>query len=267
MDNNKVNQRLLCGTISSFIATTIVHPFDIMKISRQINIKPQYNFSSLYRGYSIGLFRQLTYSVPNVFMFTELNNLHKKHWKTEPSYKEKLVYGITSGAISGFTGNPSEVLLIRSIPPDKPKLSFFTYAKNIYTENGISGFFNGYKLAITRSAVYNGTRLPLYSHSKEKIQELYPTLKGTTTLHFTSAAISTITAIIISNPIDVIKSRAQKDKPKSVLQLAKRSFEKEGFNLFNRGLLASICKSFPHSIISFVILEKTMQLFTGNDAI
>lgn len=267
MDNNRVNQRLLCGTISSFIATTIVHPFDVLKISRQINIKPEYNLSSLYRGYSIGLFRQLTYSVPNVFMFTELNNLHKKHWNTEPTYKEKLVYGITSGAISGFTGNPSEVLLVRSIQPDKPKLTFLTYVKNVYTENGISGFLNGYKLAIARSAVYNGTRLPLYSHSKEKIQELYPTLKGTTALHFTSAAISTIVAIVISNPIDVIKSRAQKDKPKSVLQLAKRSFEKEGFNLFNRGLLASICKSFPHSIISFVILEKTMQLFTGDDAI
>jgi len=267
MDNNRVNQRLLCGTISSFIATTIVHPFDILKISRQINIKPQYNFSSLYRGYSIGLFRQLTYSVPNVFMFTELNNLHKKHLKTEPTYKEKLAYGITSGAISGFTGNPSEVLLVRSIQPDKPKLSFLTHAQNVYRENGISGFFNGYKLAITRSAVYNGTRLPLYSQSKEKIQELYPTLKGTTTLHFSSAAISTITAIIVSNPIDVIKSRAQKEKPKSILQLARRSFKTEGFNLLHRGLFASICKSFPHSVISFVILEKTTQLFTGNDAI
>ena len=265
--DNKVNQRLLCGTISSFIATTIVHPFDILKISRQINIKPQYNFSSLYRGYSIGLLRQVTYSVPNVFLFTEFNNIHKKYLKTEPTYKEKLAYGITSGAISGFTGNPSEVLLVRSIQPDKPKLSFLTHAQNVYRENGISGFFNGYKLAITRSAVYNGTRLPLYSQSKEKIQELYPTLKGTTTLHFSSAAISTITAIIVSNPIDVIKSRAQKEKPKSILQLARRPFKTEGFNLLHRGLFASICKSFPHSVISFVILEKTTQLFTGNDAI
>ena len=75
--DNETNYRLICGTLSSFIATSIVHPFDILKISKQLNIKPTYNFSSLYRGYTIGLFRQLTYSVPNIFFFTELVNKHK----------------------------------------------------------------------------------------------------------------------------------------------------------------------------------------------
>ena len=267
MDNNKFQSRIICATISSFIATTIVHPFDVLKISRQINIKPQYTFSNLYRGYIIGLFRQLTYSVPNVFMFTELNNFHKKKYNNEPDYKYKLLYGILSGSISGFTGNPSEVLLVRSLNPKEPKLPIGTQIKNVYSAYGISGFLNGYKLAISRSAIYNGTRLPLYSQSKGKIQEMYPTLKGTTTLHFMSATISTITAIVISNPIDVIKSRAQKEKPKSILELTKRSFKSEGLSLFNRGLIPSICKSLPHSIISFIILEKTMILMTGKDAI
>lgn len=267
MDNNKVKSRIICGTLSSFIATTIVHPFDVLKISRQINIKPQYTFSNLYRGYSIGLFRQLTYSVPNVFMFTEFNNFHKKKFNNEPDYKYKLLYGILSGSISGLTGNPSEVLMVRSINPKEPKIPIGTQIKNVYNAYGINGFFNGYKLAVARSAIYNGTRLPLYAQSKGKIQEMYPTLKGTTTLHFMSAAISTITAIVISNPIDVIKSRAQKEKPKNTLELTKNTFKKEGFGLFNRGLTASICKSFPHSIITFVVLEKTMLLMTGKDAI
>ena len=267
MENNKIQSRIICGTISSFIATTIVHPFDVLKISRQINIKPQYTFSNLYRGYSIGLFRQLTYSVPNIFMFTELNNFHKKKFNNEPDYKCKLLYGILSGGVSGFTGNPSEVLLVRSINPKEPKVSFGTQIKNVYNASGITGFFNGYKLAIGRSAIYNGTRLPLYSQSKGKLQDMYPTLKGTTALHFISAAISTITAIIISNPIDVIKSRAQKENPKSIIEFTKQSFKREGTGILTRGLTASICKSFPHSIISFIVLEKTMLLITGKDAI
>ncbi len=266
MENN-TQSRIICGTISSFIATTLVHPFDVLKISRQINIKPQYTFFNLYRGYSIGLFRQLTYSIPNVFMFTELNNLHKKKYNNEPDFKSKLLYGILSGSISGFTGNPSEVLLVRSLNPKEPKLSIGTQIKNVYSAYGITGFLNGYKLAITRSAIFNGIRLPLYSQSKGKIQDMYPTLKETTTLHFISAAISTITAIVISNPIDVIKSRAQKEKPKSILELTKRSFKTEGLSLFKRGLIASISKSLPHSIITFVLLEKTMILMTGKDAI
>ena len=265
--DNKVNQRLLCGTISSFIATTIVHPFDVLKISRQINIKPQYTFVNLYRGYSIGLIRQLTYSVPNVFIFTELNNFYRKTHNKQPDFKNKLFYGIISGSISGFTGNPSEVLMVRSIHKEKKTKPLVQEIKNIYNTSGIPGFFSGYKVAILRSSVYNGTRLPLYSQSKEKIIEFQPSLKGTTMLHFSAAAISTITAILVSNPIDVIKARAQKEKPKSIITLAKKSFKDEGLKLFQRGLLPSICKSFPHSIISFVVLEKTTQLITGKDAI
>ncbi len=266
MDTKK-NTRLFCGTISSFIATSIVHPFDVIKISRQTNIKPIYNFSNLYRGYRIGLFRQLTYSVPNIFIFTELNNLHKTRNNRDPDFKSKLFYGMISGSISGFTGNPSEVLLVRSIHSDKLKFPISSYVKNVYNEMGISGFFNGYKAAILRSAVFNGTRLSLYSHTKSNFQDVYPSLKGTTTLHFMSGAISTITAIIISNPIDVIKSRAQKEKPKSILQLAAKSFKTDGFSLVYRGLIPSIFKSLPHSIITFVVFEKLMILFTGEDAI
>ena len=180
--DNKTNYRLICGTLSSFIATSIVHPFDTLKILKQINIKPTYNFSSLYRGYSIGLFRQLTYSIPNVYIFTDLVNKHKDFYDTEPKYYNKLLYGATSGAISGFTGNPSEVMLVRSINPNHPKQSIITHFQYVYKKNGITGFFNGYKAAIARSSVFNGIRLSLYSESKSYIRNMYPSLSGTTTV-------------------------------------------------------------------------------------
>jgi len=265
MDNS--NYRLICGTISSFIATSIVHPFDILKISKQLNIKMHPNFSNLYRGYSIGLFRQLTYSVPNVYIFTELINKHKDHYITEPNYYHKLLYGATSGAVSGFTGNPSEVMMVRSINPNNPRLSAFTHFQNVYNTYGIAGFLQGYKAAVLRSSIYNGIRLSLYSESKSYIQNMSPSLTGTTTLHIMAGAISTISAIIISNPIDVIKARAQKEQSKSLVQQIQKSIKSDGFSLIHKGLIHSICKSFPHSIVSFVILERSMRYFTGDDAI
>jgi hypothetical protein len=265
--DSKSNYRLVCGTISAFVATSIVHPFDILKISKQLNIKPQYNFTNLYRGYSIGLFRQLTYSVPNVYIFTELINKHKDHYDTEPNYYNKLLYGSISGAISGFTGNPSEVMMVRSINPNDPQRSIFTHFQNVYKTYGITGFLQGYKAAVLRSSIYNGIRLSLYSESKSHIQNMNPSLTGTTTLHIMSGAISTISAIIISNPIDVIKSRAQKEQSKTLTQQIQKSIKSDGFSLIHKGLIPSICKSFPHSIISFVILERSMRYFTGDDAI
>jgi hypothetical protein len=265
--DSKSNHRVICGTLSSFIATTIVHPFDILKILRQINIKPTYNFSSLYRGYSIGLFRQLTYSVPNIYIYTDLVNRHKDHYGSESNYYNNLLYGTISGAISGFTGNPSEVMMVRSINPNYPKQSILTHFQYVYKNAGAMGFFNGYKAAVLRSSIYNGIRLSLYSESKSYIQNTNPSLTGTTTLHFMAAAVSTISAIIISNPIDVIKSRAQKDRTVTLTQQIKKSIKSDGFGLIHKGLVPSICKSFPHSIVSFIVLEKSMRYFTGNDAI
>ena len=76
MNNDYV--RFLCGNASAFVATSLVHPMDVIKISKQLNIKPKYNISNLYRGYTVGLLRQSTYSSPNIFIFTQLMNNYKK---------------------------------------------------------------------------------------------------------------------------------------------------------------------------------------------
>lgn len=39
--------RFLCGNASAFVATSFVHPMDVIKISKQLNMKPKYNFSNL----------------------------------------------------------------------------------------------------------------------------------------------------------------------------------------------------------------------------
>ena len=82
-----------------------------------------------------------------------------------------------------------------------------------------------------------------------------------------TGAISTTIAIVVSNPIDVIKARAQKSDSANVTEIIKSTFKNERFTFLYRGLLPSISKSLPHSIISFVVLEKMMILITGKDAI
>jgi hypothetical protein len=260
--------RFLCGNASAFVATSFVHPMDVIKISKQLNMKPTYNISNLYRGYTVGLLRQSTYSSPNIFIFTQLmNNYKTKNDNNDPGFLRKLLYGSVSGTISGFTGNPSEVVMVRTIQPDKPKQGFIKHTTDVYNRHGIGGFFNGYKAAISRSLVYNGTRLSLYSHFKGILLNHYPSLENTTTLHFMTGAISTTIAIIVSNPIDVIKARAQKSDSANVTEIIKSAYKNERFSFLYRGLLPSISKSLPHSIISFVVLEKMMILITGKDAI
>ena len=260
--------RLLSSTISAFTATTVVHPLDVIRISQQTNITAQYTISYLYRGYAAGLLRQMTYSVPNVTIFTELIQRHKREHGSEPNFTNKALFGAISGAISGVTGTPSEVVLVRAINPKIPSVSIITGAHKIYTDHGISGFLKGAYVASFRSSVFNSIRLSVYAECKTRVQSAHPRLEGTSTLHFIAAILGTGTGVLVSNPIDVIKSKLQANQSKILVKdIISTTYAQGGPLGFYKGVVASLFKSIPHSIITFVILEKLTRIITGNDAI
>jgi len=266
MSSDNIYTKFGCSLFSSCVATTIVHPFDVIKISKQIHLPIYYQFSHLYKGYFYGLTRQTTYSAPNVFLYNHLNSYYKENYIQEPSFFIKYSFGLLSGGISGFTGNPSEVLLIKTLHSKDNKNPLQHYKEFIYQYN-YQGLLHGYKMAIMRSAIYNSFRLSLYSENKYFLQYQFPSLKETSLLHFLSSSISTLIAIVISNPVDVIKAQMQKNGNQQLIALIKHNYHQHGIKGFYRGLIPSISKSLPHSVISFMLVEKTMKLCTGKEAL
>lgn len=266
MSNDNIYTKTGCSMFSSMVATSVVHPLDIMKVSKQLNYPMSYTISHLYKGYSIGLLRQATYSSPNMVIYGGLLNKYKEIYGSEAEYKYKFIFGAISGGLGGLGGNPSEVLFVKKLQ-DKTNQTIFSSSKEIIQQYGYGHFLNGYKAAIMRSAVYNSVRLSLYSESKNYFQNVFPDLSGTSSLHFLSGSFSTIIAIVVSNPIDVMKARLQKDGTIGANQMIKQTFQHEGISGFYKGLFPSIMKSFPHSIISFMVLEKITKLITGKEAL
>ena len=260
--------RLLSSTIAAFTATTVVHPLDVIRISQQTNVIAQYTISYLYRGYAAGLLRQMSYSVPNVTIFAELIQRHKREHGSEPNFINKALFGAISGSISGLTGTPSEVVLVRAINPKIPSVSIITGAHQIYLNHGISGFLKGAYVSSFRSSVFNSIRLSVYAECKTRVHHAHPRLEGTSTLHFIAAILGTGVGVLVSNPIDVIKSQLQASQSKiSVKDIISTTYAQGGPRGFYKGTVASLFKSIPHSIITFVMLEKLTRIFTGNDAI
>jgi len=260
--------RVMCSAIGAFTATTVVHGFDVIRISQQTNIIPQYTFKYLYRGYIPGLIRQMTYSVPNMVMFSEMITRYKDNHNAEPPLLYKTGFGAISGAIGGFAGTPSEVLLIRAINPTIPTMNTVAHIQTVYNLKGINGFFRGAYASTTRSALFNSIRLSAYSDSKMRIQQAYPSLEGTSQLHFIAALFGTSLGIFISNPVDYIKSQLQTpNNSKKMVEIVQHTYSVNGIKGFYKGMVASLCKSNPHSVISFVVIERLTRIFTGKDAI
>lgn len=255
-----------CPMFASMVATSVVHPFDVIKVSKQLNYPITYHISHLYKGYAIGLFRQMTYSTPNMVIYSSLNNYYHNTYNKDAPYIHKFCFGFLSGGIGGAMGNPSEVMFVKALR-DKTGKSTKQIFQDIVSQEGYSRFFDGYKVALMRSAVYNSIRLSVYSETKGHFINQYPSLQGTSQLHFLCGAVGTITAIVISNPVDVIKSRLQKDSSKNFGQMIQYTFAHEGLGGFYKGLFPSIFKSFPHSIISFMVLERITKILTGKEAL
>jgi len=265
-NNTDYLKKLGCSTIATFTATSLVHPFDVLRIMHQVNKTPEMTFSGLYRGYSVGLLRQCTYSIPNVFMYSELQNTYREKYGSDPTFAIKCGFGITSGSIGGFTGTPSELMMIRSINPNTLTPGIFPSFKAIWSQYGIRGFFRGYSYTIARSAVFNGARLSVYSETKKEILQQYPTLEGTTTSHIVSALSGACAGVFISNPLDVVKTRIQM-YPGSNPSTIVRNIASEGPLAFYKGVFPSLTKSIPHSVISFVVLEQLTRIWMGKEVI
>ena len=279
---NKTNtiKKFLFSTIANFTAISVVYPFDNIRIKQHNNIKINYQFSYLYNGYTSSLLKQTTYSVPNVFIYSQLLANYKNTEKKEPSLITKLLYGSFSGSIAGFLGTPSEVIMVRAISSPNKFQGVIPSIKNTYNAHGIKEFFNGYQPTVIRAFLFNGPKLAFYTECKNKLSNNYPELKGTIKLHAFSAFVSTSIGVLISNPFDVVKTRMQtpskiqisnktqsNGKKNEIYNTIKNIFQKEGFSAFYKGTLPSLIKNTPHAVISFVLLDQLSSYFIGKEAL
>jgi hypothetical protein len=258
--NNEIN-KIYISTISNVVATSLVYPFDTVRVRMHLNKVIHYTFKDLYKGYVAGLFRQLTYSTPNIYIYSSLISNYRATCNNEPKFVYKFCYGLISGTIAGIIGTPSEVIMIRSIV-SKSSTGIIQNSKNILEKYGASHFLNGCFPTVIRSATFNSIRLSLYSELKPYVSNHND---NTLFTHSISALISTTVGIVVSNPFDVIKSRMQKKNTPFIETY--KSIKNESLLQFYRGFIPNMIKSIPHSIISFILFEKMSRQILNKEII
>lgn len=255
----------VCTFASNIIATTIVYPLDTIRLKKQLHLPIDYKINPLYKGYYAGILRQICYSSPNIIFYRTFTEKYHDTYNKSPSFMYKTLFSGLSGGISGAIGNPSELLLVRSIEDTSGK-NIFQLGKQIYKQGGLKSFATGITPMTLRCSAFNMGRLPIYSETKEWIQTNYPHYKGTVVSHGVSATLGSITGMIISNPLDVVKSKIQgQENTMSLQELCSSILRKDGIKGFYRGFFPGMMKSAPHSILSFVFAEQMTLLYTGKE--
>lgn len=227
---NHVIQSLVSGSASSAITTVLYQPLELLKTRIQLRhdnelstlprkllgrstrsaklLITQNNFTYLWRGTSTSLLR----SVPGVglyyaFLDVLQHNLSERYNKPDgPS--QAFGFGLVSRSLVSAILLPVTVVKVRyeSGQHDIPKL--FAAVKDAYFVNG----WIGAGPTILRDSLFSGTYYMCYTQLKslsyfsESDNQL---LRSTHSRNFIYGLVSGLTASIITNPIDVIKTNIQ----------------------------------------------------------
>lgn len=281
MAEKKRINRWYFGGFASAGAACCTHPLDLLKVHLQTQqegktsvvkatghiIKTQGVFA-LYNGLSASLCRQLSYSTTRFGIYEVAKQSVSPNG--EPiSFPMKIAMAGAAGAAGGLVGTPADMVNVRmqndiKLPADKRRN--YKHAIDglwrVYREEGFPRLFSGASTAVGRAILMNIGQLSFYDQVK---QFLLTTsyFEDNPTTHFLSSLTAGAVATTLTQPLDVLKTRAMNAKPgeyKNLLAIVAHTAKLGPLGFF-KGYVPAFVRLAPHTILTFVFLEQLRQNF------
>ncbi|XP_014253918.1 mitochondrial dicarboxylate carrier isoform X2 [Cimex lectularius] len=268
------------GGLSSAGAACFTHPLDLLKVQLQTqqetklgviklttNIIKQDGILSLYNGISASLLRQLTYSTARFGIYEVLNQSHNGDGPV-PFYKKVVIAGL-AGAAGGVVGSPADLVNVRmqndiKLAPEQRR-NYKNAVDGLYrvlTEEGPRRCFSGASMATSRAIFMTIGQLAFYDLFKSFILS-FTTFGDTPTTHFLASLGAGGVATIMTQPLDVMKTRAMNAKAGEFKNMADLFFytAKLGPLGFFKGFVPAFVRLAPQTILTFLFMEQLRANF------
>lgn len=167
------------------------------------------------------------------------------------------------GLIGGFIGTPADIITVRmqndpKLPADQQRnyKNAFDGLYRVYRDEGVRRLFTGASTHIARSVCMTIGQLTIYDEVKGFL--LQHKFKDNLSTHFLSSLTAGAMATTLSQPIDVIKTRAMNARPGqfSSIWAVVVYTAKLGPMGFYKGYLLRFIRLAPHTVLTFVFLEQ-----------
>ncbi|CAM1502622.1 Fc.00g073980.m01.CDS01 [Cosmosporella sp. VM-42] len=273
------------GGAAACMAVCFTHPLDQTKYRMQVlksktsMLSSVYRFaardgiSSLWTGLSASILRQGTYSTARFGIHSYLSSKILRWTGNEklPLSLNIACAGI-AGGIAGVVGNPAEVVLVRMCADGaKAPLERFGYSNavdglvRVSRQEGVRTFGKGISANMARSILMNVSQIATYSTAKTYLTGPAGLDDNVGTHAVASFAAGTV-ATTVCAPVDVLKSRLQASVGrKGLIQVLRSGLREEGPQFLFRGWTPAWLRLTPHTILTFVFMEKLRQLTTLGD--
>jgi dicarboxylate transporter 10 len=251
---------LLPSGAAAASAASITHPLDLTRYRLQTAAGKTNMFKSvadtarvegvrgLWHGLTATWLRQFSYSITRFAVYEGMKAQYTQPVSatnptgTNPTTAQLALCAGTAGAIAGVTGNPAELVLVRTCGDlNRPPAERFAYGNclnglvRITREEGVGRMFLGLWPNVTRSIVMNVAQLASYDVFKGALLSATSMTDGPV-LQFVASFCAGTLATTACTPVDVVKSRVQNSKTgEGVLQVIRASLARDGPAVFMRG--------------------------------
>ncbi|KAK9497316.1 hypothetical protein O3M35_004656 [Rhynocoris fuscipes] len=265
------------GGLASAGAVCFTHPLDLLKVLVQtqqegkvsmmktaVDVVQNNGIIGLYNGLSASILRQLTYSTVR-FVIYEIIKQHLSTNDEQVSFPLLISAAGIAGGIGGFIGAPFSIINVRmqndmKLSPNQRRnyrhalhglWSFY------HEENFAKKFTKSASIACVRCSIITIGQLPFYDRIKLYLLQ-FDSFDDDPVTHFTASLIAGTIATLITQPIDVIKTRMMNSKPgeyKNISDVIVHT-AKLGPSGFFKGSLPSFIRLAPQTILLFLFLEQ-----------
>lgn len=167
---------------------------------------------SLWKGIFAGLQRQVLFAGLRIGLYPIIRDTLLG--KSDPTLMKRVLSGMLTGAIGIILASPCDVVKVRLQAQgvnhidvlSKYQGSIDAY-KKISRLEGFKSFYAGLTPNIIRCSLMNSSELASYDQMKNYIARKYSICPSSKKIHILCATVASFIAVIISSPVDVIKTR------------------------------------------------------------
>ncbi|XP_005092470.1 mitochondrial dicarboxylate carrier isoform X2 [Aplysia californica] len=279
VDKTKRIGRWYFGGIASAMAACCTHPLDLLKVHLQtqqggkigllqmgVRVVKNNGILGLYNGLSASVCRQLTYSMTRFAIYETVKKQLTKDGGVMPFYQKVGVAAI-AGASGGFVGTPADLVNVRMQNdiklPKEERRNYKHAIDGIYRVvryEGPTKAFNGATMASSRAVLVTVGQLACYDQLKAMLLTS-GFFVDNMNLHLTSSTLAGMIATLLTQPLDVMKTRMMNAPPgtyKSIMSCAVE-IGKNGPMGFFKGFVPAFVRLGPHTVLTFLFFEQIRQ--------
>ncbi len=279
--------RFLASLVAAAIAETTTLPVDTTRVRLQVQKKgsggrpPVYTSMlqcaghisrhegarALFKGLQPALLRQCSYTSIAIVLYEPIRNSMSNFTnEDEPSIGTRLLCGGTAGSIGIAICNPTEVIKTQMQAATGKQRAVKSVFLDVWRKSGVKGMWAGVTPNMARCFIGNAAELGVYDHAKHFYSSRYDLPESA--VHVAASTTAGVVSAILSNPIDVVKTRLQhqaghSSEYKGPLHCATTMARHEGPLSLYKGFIPVLLRKVSWATIFFVSYERLRAILNN----